>query len=405
MRRISILMAVLMVLLSVPVGFADSTTINVETVSELATEHNTSKEDTEDSLHNLEVQYQSLSQSVDGTVQLVDSIVRYKQLKAIEEAGSITPEEKGALNMISSMISTEDQDGSYEDMYTKYVKSVIVGEIDLKSNIDQLKNTISTIDYSVENGMIDLYKQAIELKQLIPLQQRYEAILKSEMELSKVSLEQGKISDYEYAIKVFNYEKQKLDNEKMLRSFDTLELNLKNNLGLPLDQTLVYQDELFIQASGEFLTLDAYIASGLENRVEVKNAKIAYDAAVEKETYARRYLTYAHEDFLRSTKEIIATKAAYDTAKEDVEINIRYAYADANNTYLSFKHQQESFEIAKKDFLKAQTSYEEGLISKATYDQADYKYSYDYYQYKQSARSFAISLRKLEQATNSGPRY
>ncbi|QNU66811.1 TolC family protein [Ruminiclostridium herbifermentans] len=327
----------------------------------------------------------------------------YNRLK---NGRAMNSQEYGKLCILYTMYGDTEYFSGKEDL-TKYMNPNRFAKYSLWANVMKLslsnQITEDTIRYQTRvlydnilsiQGQLENFKRSVELQEKMYKQQksRYDV-----GELSKVTI------DTAYK----QLQISRLEVNKLTRTIDNLEMDLKRLIGLPIDSQIVLSD--YSKNNIEKLEdYDTYLNRALINRNEILLAKINYGVA-KNEAYTVNE-AYSNNPWNVSTQlnksfaeqKINEAELSISISKETVLQSINTAYIDA-------KYKKEEMDICKaklnyenEQYRITSEKYKNKLISETELKNREIGKLSALTAYNDAVRAYNLSVTSLQQASGLG---
>lgn len=327
----------------------------------------------------------------------------YNKLK---NGSSINSQEYAKLCILYTMYGDTVYFKGKEDL-TKYMNPDRFAKYSLWANVMKLslsnQITEATIRYQTRvlydnilsiKGQLENFKRSVELQEKIYNQQksRYDV-----GELSKITI------DTAYK----QLQIKRLELNKLTRTIDNLEMDLKKLTGLPIDSQLVLSDYSKNNIE-KFEDYDTYLNKALINRNEILLAKIDY--GVGKNNLFTANEAFSNNPWNVNTKlnksiaeqKINEAELSISTGKEAVLQSINTAYIDV-------KYKKEEMDICKaklnyenEQYRITSEKYKKQLISETELKNREIVKLSALTAYNDAVRAYNLSVTSLQQAAGLG---
>ncbi len=345
--------------------------------------------------------YEEGSSVISDTVENINDL--YNRLK---NGSPMDIQQYAKLCILYTMYGDTEYFNGKEDL-TKYMNPNRFAKYSLWANVMKLslsnQITEATIKYQTRvlydnilsiKGQHDVLIKSVELQEKIYNQQKSRYNIG---ELSKVAI------DTAYK----QLQIKKLEVNKLTRTIDNLEIDLKKLTGLPIDSQLVLSDYSKNNIE-KFEDYDTYLNKALINRNEILLAKIDY--GVGKNALFTANEAYSNNPWSPNTKlnkslaeqKISEAELSISTAKESVLQNI-------NSTYIDVKYKKEEMDICKEklsyeneQFRITSEKYKKQLISETEMKNKEIVKLSALSAYNDAVRAYNLSVTSLQQASGLG---
>ncbi len=327
----------------------------------------------------------------------------YNKLK---NGSSINSQEYAKLCLLYTMYGDTVYFNGKEDL-TKYMNPDRFAKYSLWANVMKLslsnQITEATIRYQTRvlydnilsiKGQLENFKRSVELQEKIYNQQksRYDV-----GELSKVTID---TADKQLQIK-------RLEVNKLTRTIDNLEMDLKKLTGLPIDSQLVLSDYSKNNIE-KFEDYDTYLNKALINRNEILLAKIDYGVG-------KNNLFTANEAFSNNPWNV-NTKLNKSLAEQKINEALlsistgnEAVLQSINTAYIDVKYKKEEMDICKaklnyenEQYRITSEKYKKQLISETELKNTEIVKLSALTAYNDAVRAYNLSVTSLQQASGLG---
>lgn len=220
----------------------------------------------------------------------------------------------------------------------------------MKINNEKLRNNI------IET-VRQLYDNLISINDNIRIMVESNAAYELEFKEANQNFLNGKISEIDKIKIVNNYNIQKLELNKQIRTKQNIERNLKKVLGIELNdeiEIIPYKVLDIVMPS-----YDSCINRALLNRHEIALAKMNLIATQNQLSILDNYIGYLPKDEgLKMSKQ--ETLSSIDELLDEIKVQEEYVIKNIDTAYAEVDYQQKTLEIEKLNLQSAQKEFEKG---------------------------------------------
>ena len=354
---------------------------------------------------NIQKQIDSLRDSVNMAITLLQMDDRYKELIEAEELHGRTLEEELVfeLEMFRAMKYVEltsDQRReliSVRDMgYERF--NLNIKKVDY--NIEIVRNQLTYAAYAQYAGIAKMQAAIAIQQEALDLQQKNLEILKKKFELgaaTRIEVENAELS----------YSKALIDINKSKRSLTSLVTGLNKHVGENLGTTYEDFDRSALAPSSRRMDepVEKYISRALENRSEVLLAKdemsLAQRQAKLYETDITNFRTLDDkQDAIQAAEEAAIT---YDITLQDIEAEVNSAYKQLVSLRGVTAYYESQIRTAQDNLDRVQTLFEFGMATAVSVDQVRISLSQSKMQLENNLIDIWQQLQKLDIICGIGP--
>lgn len=336
----------------------------------------------------------------------LDTLERYEELYEKSKKGpSLTIEEQGELMVYQSIFGEKPPIYSSTEMFEQFIRNRDFPHYSIWASIQNLITSRKMIDTTVKMGAKQIFDGLIDMQDAILLQEQLFQNMKKQNEQMLVAYKKGMVSEIDKYTSDCSLEKQRLSIQKMKRSIENMEMTLKQQIGMPLNEKLVisYNGSKGIKLANSCST---YLTKALESRNEVINAKMNLHVAQRENDIIRQYITdELISERMESDMALVERQIAYDEAINSVTVDITNGYRDAQLKLQNFYISIEQLQNAEKQYKEAVVKYDKGLISLSSLWNTEISYTQAKIGYNKSMRDYNNAVYKLNIASGIGPGY
>lgn len=259
-------------------------------------------------------------------------------------------------------------DGGYsfeepQDYLDCYGYSFKLSELTYNNFIQNVKGAELNVEYTVKS----LIYKIQEIKDNIFLLEKSIKKQENDIEIGEVKLRLNMITQDEFTTLKNTLEASKVSLEEMRKSLDTININLKQVLGIDITTNLS-----IVLSEKEILQFDAVdveniVENSLVSNVSVILAKIEYQKKYNNYMLATETSWLLRDEIRDAKKEFSDAEFRLNNEINLIRQNLLVLYNDVRNSEKSVAIAKEDLGIAKKKFEQAKTMYEVGLISKNSF--------------------------------------
>ena len=224
--------------------------------------------------------------------------------------------------------------------------------------------TVSSIKYGIETAYYSLQvaRKAMEVAEL--------TMERNETQLNNVQakLDQGMASKIDLCSVESNYLSSQAAYAESKDTAAYAEMVLNQMLGLDIETPLILEDRLTLSESDEINVDEAFI-SALKTDYDYILAENNNNSACIMSDYTQKYTSENTFDYKNAESDRQKAQVAFDAAKTDLEIRVRYAYKTMNTAFLNYKSFVKSRDLAEEAYRLAELRYQAGLCT--VYDVQD----------------------------------
>lgn len=413
MRKLVIMSIIMAVLLIIPIfAYADpgeesgTITLTLEDCMERAIEHNHQDAIIEQQIKSLWKQHNDFYEISNSIQQQLDTLDRYERLYDKSEKGSVlTIEEKGELTVYQSIFGPKPPVYSKQDMFVQFIRNRDFPHYSVWAGIQNLESNRKLMAESIKMGVKQLFDGLIDMQDAFLLQEQLYENMKKQNEQMLTGYNNGKVSEIDKYLSDCSLEKQRLIIEKFKRNIDNLEMALKQQTGIPFNQSikLLYMEQTGVKQPNSYST---YLDKALENRSEVLTAKMDLQVAQRENDITRQYImNELLNERIESDASLTEKQIAFDVAVNNVTMDISSGYKDVQLKLSDFYISIDKLQNAEKQYNEAELRYEKGLISLSELWNVEMSLTQARIGYKKAMRDCRNALTKLNTASSIGPGY
>lgn len=409
-KSISVLLIAVMMFSSF--AFAEEKTeLTIDMAVEMATKDKSSITKMDDTIESLWKSYRSALGGRNQITEMMDVNARFKILYDKEQNDeTLTAEESQTLRLYKMTLGSEPQEYSSDQMYS-FVKTKELLPASLYAEIQKLKNTQKTIEPSTEMGVRTLYNQVVGLQSTIDQQKLYYDINVEKHEALVTKNKLGQVSDHDLKVSELNLEVQKLQLVQLERNLDSLEYNLNQLMDAVITDKYILVDpvdslENIFTAEAMHKTLDEYLDLAIQNRSEVKNARLDYNVKKNENDTIKMYIK---QELLtnRMEAEIAFIKAenALESAEKTVKDNIADGYIDVMSKWNDYQLSIDAYKIKENSYNEMKSRYDLGQVTQTDLKLVEFQKIMASDTVKSNLRNYLNAIEKMDKATGIGPAY
>ena len=224
--------------------------------------------------------------------------------------------------------------------------------------------TVSSIKYGIETAYYSLQvaRKAMEVAEL--------TMERNETQLNNVQakLDQGMASKIDLYSVESNYLSSQASYAESKDTAAYAEMVLNQMLGLDIETPLILEDRLTLSEPGEINVDEAFI-SALKTDYDYILAENNNNSAGIMSDYTQKYTSENTFDYKNAESDRQKAQVAFDAAKTDLEIRVRYSYKTMNTAFLNYQSFVKSRDLAEEAYRLAELRYQAGLCT--VYDVQD----------------------------------
>ncbi|MBI9014989.1 MAG: TolC family protein [Clostridiales bacterium] len=395
-------------------AFADENTIiTVEKAIEMATEDSSNIDKIDDSIEKLWKNYRAAIEGKNKIQESLNTIEKFRELyeKKYDEKEILTLEEEIELKAYTNIFGKLPPVYSGQEMLDNFIKARDFGYYSLYAEIQKLKNTRKTINPSMEAGVRNLYNQVIGLQNTLKLQEEYLAISKEKHEATQMKYDVGQVSAYDVKISELNLNVLEKQIEQLQINLDTLEMNFNQLIDAEVTMKYVLEDTIdsvedIYAVEPLHNELDVYLADAIQNRSEVKNARISLGVKEREDSIIKMYLTNELlTDRVNADIALIKAQNDLEVAEASVKDNVSDGYIQTLTYWNDYQFSIESLKIKQNNYEDMLKRNELGQVIDSDLALVKYQVTMAEDAVKTNLRNYLNSIDKMEKATGIGPAY
>lgn len=339
--------------------------------------------------------------------QQLETFDDYQKLIDKKNRGELLDElELFQFNMYFAMYGVTPPQLAPVDKFNNYIK---VGEFpcqQLYNATENLKLQRKLAEASLKSGINGLFENLLQMNNELSVQNEYYNNILEQNEQMHKKYESGLISELDLLSSDIGLSQQKLMIDMIKRNNENIEITLKSQIGIPMDQQVIFESPkseltLLLHSSYSF-----YLESALANRAEVVMARNGLKLKQRELEVVRQYFP---DDKL--TERIEAQVAADEAANEldnvvnSVTIDITRGYKDVLSKYNDVILSTSNRVNARRQFDNAELYYNKGLITYFDFQSAQTALNKSEIDYVNAVYNYNNSVRKIIEASGIGPAY
>lgn len=272
----------------------------------------------------------------------------------------------------------------------------------------QMKISNELLRANIVDSVRQLYDSLLSINDNISIMAQTNKDLELGNEEADLNFKNGKISELQKTKITSNYEIQKLQLNKLKRTKENIERNLKKILGLNFDDEIQITPYKVLEKELVIPNYESCIKKALLNRNEISLVKMNLLASQIQLLTLDNYIWYMPEnESLKMTKEetLLRIDELQDEIKEQEEfvtkaINTAYAEVEYQNKTLIIEKLK--LETAQKDLDKAKLQYKSGQVSNKTLTNVKIAYEKSKASHESTLRELAHNINKLNNSCGVG---
>lgn len=305
--------------------------------------------------------------------------------------------------MIKSAYSSMGFDFTADSIYNTFIYPIYVAPVTLKSNIDALNVGIETAEAGTISGVEQLYSSLLSLNSFYNLQASNYNLKKRIMDYTRGKYNLGLVSEMDYKKAVNDFKVAELEKNQMERKMDSLEMMLKQMVGIDLSRSIALSDEMDTDQS--LRELDYYINQALTNRNEILTAQINTEDKENTMKYVKQYLSVESPTFGIAEDELNKQNLSTEITQNSIIKEIRAAYTDVSNKKADMQIALQDLKNTKNSLSNMQKYFDLGFITEDQIDGYKILELQKESNYLTAKMNFTDSIRSLNSAIEIGPAY
>lgn len=305
--------------------------------------------------------------------------------------------------LFKSIYGIETPSLTEEQIYDNFIVPVRVLPMKLSTQIDTLRIDRSRLVDGLESGIDTLWFNLGYLGVQGKVLDEYLALVRGQLDIAKIQLEIGRLSELEYESKKMDLQSVEIDLKRLTRENENLEYRLRSLAGLNFDETFSIFVEPLQTELEEVLDYESLRRLSLRTRVDSIRAMSEMDTIQLEEKIMEDYITdEKHPRRLAAAINSLEAEREYKSVVSKIDQELYSAYNNALTKREAVANSKEAFEISKADYQRAIAFYSVGYLSDIELQGAKLAVTRAELDIEQQAYQFSLAYQNLIRTVTFG---
>jgi len=305
--------------------------------------------------------------------------------------------------LFKSIYGIETPSLSEEQIFDNFIVPVRVLPMKLSTQIDTLRIDRSRLVDGLESGIDTLWFNLGYLGVQGKVLDEYLALVRGQLDIAKIQLEIGRLSELEYESKKMDLQSVEIDLKRLTRENENLEYRLRSLAGLNFDETFSIFVEPLQTELEEVLDYESLRRLSLRTRVDSIRAMSEMDTIQLEEKFMEDYITdEKHPRRLAAAINSLEAEREYKSVVSKIDQELYSAYNNALTKREAVANSKEAFEISKADYQRAIAFYSVGYLSDIELQGAKLAVTRAELDIEQQAYQFSLAYQNLIRTVTFG---
>jgi len=305
--------------------------------------------------------------------------------------------------LFKSIYGIETPSLTEEQIYDNFIVPVRVLPMKLSTQIDTLRIDRSRLVDGLESGIDTLWFNLGYLGVQGKVLDEYLALVRGQLDIAKIQLEIGRLSELEYESKKMDLQSVEIDLKRLTRENENLEYRLRSLAGLNFDETFSIFVEPLQTELEEVLDYESLRRLSLRTRVDSIRAMSEMDTIQLEEKFMEDYITdEKHPRRLAAAINSLEAEREYKSVVSKIDQELYSAYNNALTKREAVANSKEAFEISKADYQRAIAFYSVGYLSDIELQGAKLAVTRAELDIEQQAYQFSLAYQNLIRTVTFG---
>ncbi len=288
----------------------------------------------------------AVSNSIQATIDDINILIKKDALNQAKENAAFLGDAYGIQKVLNNRIIKEVRPFEAETNL----------EVAKKTKEDNLNNLKFNVYKTIQSLLIAEKEFETEIKRLDILFERYNFL--------KLKKEQGQVSDSVLVDIEFSIEGKRMDIIKVEEKIETIKIDIKRLLGLPLYANLPEIIEEIVYEPLVNVSIDKMLKKVFENSTTIFKHNRDIEAIVKTLDLTAQYYPTTNIAYLTPQYNLEQSKAALKEYKLNTEVSIRNSYSNLLNQKDRVVLAQKYLEIMRKKLKDVELKYDNGFTTK-----------------------------------------
>lgn len=305
--------------------------------------------------------------------------------------------------LFKSIYGIETPSLTEEQIYDNFIVPVRVLPMKLSTQIDTLRIDRSRLVDGLESGIDTLWFNLGYLGVQGKVLDEYLALVRGQLNIAKIQLEIGRLSELEYESKKMDLQSVEIDLKRLTRENENLEYRLRSLAGLNFDETFSIFVEPLQTELEEVMDYESLRRLSLRTRVDSIRAMSEMDTIQLEEKIMEDYITdEKHPRRLAAAINSLEAERAYKAVVSKIDQELYTAYNNALTKREAVANSKEAFEISKAEYQRAIAFYSVGYLSDIDLQGAKLAVTRAELDIEQQAYQFSLAYQNLIRTVTFG---
>lgn len=251
-----------------------------------------------------------------------------------------------------------------EKVYKDFKKNEVFATVTAEFEKEKLLASVESVKNSISTNISNLYKGALDYKFNIDIQKSLLINKKANLDVLKKNYELGLLSELAYERERVIYESAILEYENLILQYTNYEAQLKNQIKVPLGDTLILVDDFSKRYKNQSMSLASLIDTAKNSNVTLSNLRRELDIKKRKVELFRKYITNENDkEFVDLSFDIAQLEKNIKKEEALIESNLMYALGDLASKEINIESSKNASDISNALYRDANEKNELGLLS------------------------------------------
>lgn len=352
----------------------------------------------------------SFNDALDAKLQIEEyfnSLNHYKQLyNDVEDGKVLIGLDRTSYDIYQAMFGPKPPEYTDEELYDQFIKVKEVPYYSVYTALETLKINQRLIDMGIESATTSLYNVILNLEgNLKVLEASYALTVQTNKEIAlKASL--GLVSEKQLLDSNDSLKMQELQVSQLKRNILITKNQIKNLMGLNLNQELNLTKFDIAVSSFNLKEYDYYVEEAVKNRLDIELKRLPYNQYSREMDLLKQYKKNTNTlEYLELESKLFDAQSAYDASIEIVKKDVYAAYVNARDVLENYNIAIRSKWLAYDNMSNGKLLLSKGLIGNLDFEGIKLAYQSKEVAVDSARRNLLLGMWQLDKAINQGPGY